>query len=783
MKMHVAKTSFIVILPLLSELAYAQAIDGFIADQIQNQVSRQISSGISKNLNENLLIPMLKIRNESGEVKDFSLSSDERYYNLLHQDGTVRVWDSKQGVQRPTIQPAGRRFSKVVSSSAAGIVCVGGEDGRVNVFDIPTAKPVTELAGVSGEAVVAMSVSKAENKLAAAFADGTIVVWDLNGYQNVAKLNTRHENELTRIAFTDSDKSLLIAGEGGFSEVWDLDQARKKSSLPKQSGDPLGAWESNSGDLINVDSDGNLQWLEQPGGQVRLNKKIDAGDDLVSVAVSFNANLLALSTNANQIKLFNLNGLTLAKQIATPESISHLQFINQGKQLVGADQKGVLHVWDSGMATELLKLISTDSGWTVVDNAGRFDSSEAGMPNVSWVAADKDIPIDNFSGNYYEPGLLATHLTKDAFINQPPRKVQEGITLPPDVSLTLPASGAAGDEIEVSFLMLDAGGGLGDHRLYHNGKIVDKSLLEDSSDSEVNGKAQRKVSYNVVLTAGANTFKVVAANMMGIDSQPQQQIVQVGGADTPAKLHVLTVGIDKYSDSKLNLAYSVADAKAIESTLNANSKVVFRDVVMHDLLDQNATKSSITDKLTEIAADSQNDVLVVYLAGHGIAMKGEWYFLPHETRLPISEQYISNVGVSAKQIQALLAKIPVQKVLVMIDSCYSGAGLSALQNLQNTQRHFSRALSKTVGVVVLTATRQDQEAMELTELGHGLFTYVTNNGMQGAADTSPRDQKISAHELVTYSTATIPTFSKKYSAASQEPSSFTIGDDFVLLKQ
>ena len=780
MKRTGVNVGMLLFLPLLSDIAMAQGIDGLISKQIQDQVSRQVSTGISKNLFDNLLIPQLTIRNESGEVKDFSLSHDERYYGLLHRDGSLRIWDSKLGVQRSAIRFDGKRFTKVVTSSSSGNVYAGGGDGRIYVFDILTAKPVTELQGVAGEEVVAMAISKAENKLAAAFADGSIILWELNGSAKVANLNTRHENALKRIFFTNADQSLIVAGEGGFVEKWDWEKGRKSASLPKLDGVDLGFWENDSHDLIYVDGAGNLQWLEQPDNRVRLTKNLNDGNSLSSASVSFAANLIAVSSNT-QVKLFNLNDLSPAKQIAVSENISHLHFINQGKQLVGADPKGVLHVWDVTLASELLKLISTESGWTVVDNTGRFDSSEAGMPNVSWTAANKDIPIDNFSANYYEPGVMATQLQRDEFINQPPRKVQEGIVLPPEVSLTVPSSGKVGDEITVSFEIVDAGGGIGEHRLYHNGKIVDKSQLEDSSESEVNGVLHSKISYNVVASAGANKFKVIVANKMDIDSLPQQQTVQVLGAELPPKLHVLAIGIDKYSDDKLNLAYSVADAKAIATTLNKDGKTVFSEVLLHDLLDREATKAGITDKLADISNNSLNDVLVVYLAGHGIAVKGEWYFLPHETHLPISDSYIASVGVSAKQIQALLAKIPVQKVLVMIDSCYSGAGLDALRNLQNSQRHFSRALSKTVGVVVLTATRQDQEAMELSELGHGLFTYVANNGMQGAADLSPRDQKVSAHELVNYSTATIPAFSRKYSEASQEPSAFTIGEDFVLL--
>jgi WD40 repeat protein len=781
MKIHPTKAVFILALLLLSKLASADPVSDLISSQIQGQVSRQVSSGISQNLNENLLIPLLKIRNESGEIKDFTLSNDQRYFTILHQDGTVRIWDSKLGVQRPAIRPNGKDFTKVISSSSSSIVLIGDAEGKIYVYDILTAQPITTLDSSSSQAVMAMSMAKNENKLAAAYRDGKIIIWDLKDFTKITGFSSSHEGNVSHILLTSSDKSLVIAGEGGFVELWNLDKGQKDASLPKQSGNALGFWESNTSELIYADSSGNLQWLEQSGDRVRLNKKIDAVNSLTSVSVSFAANLLALSTEDKQIKLFNLNNnLSPIKEIKTTENISHLQFINQGKHLTGADEKGVIHVWDSSLAGEVLKLISTDKGWTVVDNSGRFDSSEGGMPNVSWLAGGEDIPIDNFSGHYYEPGLLATHLSNNTFINKQPRKVQAGISLPPEVSLTVPAGGSAGDEIPVSFEMIDAGGGIGEHRLYHNGKIVDKSLQNESDDTEVNGKLHRKVGYKIIASAGLNNFKVIAVNRMGIDSQPKLQTLQASGSVALPKLHLIIVGINKYQDSKLDLSYSIADAKSISAALNNKGTQAFEEVDAKELLDQDATKNSIVDKMTQIAESSPNDVLVIYFAEHGIAINGEWYFLPYETTLQTNEQNFVNIGISANQIEALLAKIPVQKILVMFDSCYSGAGLKALENLQNSQRHFSRALSKTDGVVVLAATRKDQQAMESTDLGHGLFTYIVNKGIQGAADLHPRDQKISAHEIADYSSDTIPTFSKKYSEASQEPTSFTIGEDFIL---
>ena len=88
----------------------------FAQVNVTNQISRTISSNIAKNLTDRMLKPQLKIRNESGEVKDFSVSADFRLFTLLHDDNTVRVWDAKQGIQRPTIASKGQKVTKVVIS-------------------------------------------------------------------------------------------------------------------------------------------------------------------------------------------------------------------------------------------------------------------------------------------------------------------------------------------------------------------------------------------------------------------------------------------------------------------------------------------------------------------------------------------------------------------------------------------------------------------------------------------------------------------------------------------
>ena len=448
-----------------------------------------------------------------------------------------------------------------------------------------------------------------------------------------------------------------------------------------------------------------------------------------------------------------------------------------------ATAEGKMILWDVANKTELLQLITTQQGWTVIDNAGRFDSSEKGMLNVSWEAANKDIPLDSFSDKYYEPGLLATALENERYLNKKPTTIRKGITLPPQLNVVVTNINNQPNLAELTVEIYGQGGGIKDINLYHNGKVLPKkSFIVDDKAFNVDKKERRTLKVRITPTGGDNTIKVTALNKMDIQGQSKEISFNGAGQIKKPVLHVVTVAVDKYKDSRLNLDYSVSDASSISKDFNNRDISVFGSIKQQKLYNAAATKKAIMAELIKISNGAENDVLAVYAAGHGIAVDGEWYFLPHETTLEADLQYYTRVGISASEFSAVFIDSKIQHIILMIDACYSGATVDSFRRLQNAQRHFSRNMSKSIGITVIAATRKDQEAAELSELGHGLFTFVLSKGMNGDADSMPKNHKISAHELASFSIKTIPSFSTKFLGAAQEPTAFTMGKDFSLLR-
>ncbi|MBL6987739.1 MAG: caspase family protein, partial [Methylobacter sp.] len=769
---------------LLSFIFYitdvSAGIDDFISQQVTNQITRTSTSAISKSLNDNLIIPQLRVRNASGHVNDFSLSPDEQLFAVLHQDNTVRVWDSRLGVQRPTIMA--HDASKVLPLAKTNSVLIAATTGIVSRYDVLTGKFLNQLTG-NNDAIIAMAVSIDESLLLAAHKNGKIVSWNLNTFSKTNEFPSGYEDNLTNLIISPDNRYFVSTSESGKVDLWQLNDGKKIAELTQLS-ESLMAIAEDTASILTVDSDNQLlQFDARTHAQIN-SRQLANSDSVIAAAINSKLDNIAVSTDAKAVKLFNSSGEIL-QEIPVDEDMVQLAFIHDGEQLLGTDQKGIIRLWQSSTGLELLKLIATTTGWTVLDNKGRFDGSEPGLSNVSWDADTKNLPLDSFSEHYYEPGLLAGHLAKkQSFINRQPLQVQAGITLPPEVSINFPDNNRqAGQTFSVTVQLTDSGGGIGGQKLYHNGKVVEEKAISSNTENELNGKLTRTTRYNIMPLAGANKFKAIGENKMGIESSPISQALNFSGNTPETVLHIMTVGINRYKDPSLNLDYSVADAQSIAEMLSQKKLLSFNKVIEHSLFNEKASKTAIIDTLKNTANFGQNDVLALYFAGHGLAINGEWYFMPYETTLQNNANAYTKLGISAQEIQSLLSGISAQKIIVMIDSCYSGASLDTFRQLQNTQRHFGRSVSKSVGVVFLAATRKDQEAAELKDLGHGLFTYVITSGMKGEADNMPIDRNVTAHELVNFSTSRIPTFSRKYLSASQEPTSFTIGDDFGLLRK
>ncbi len=165
------------------------------------------------------------------------------------------------------------------------------------------------------------------------------------------------------------------------------------------------------------------------------------------------------------------------------------------------------------------------------------------------------------------------------------------------------------------------------------------------------------------------------------------------------KFHALVIGNQAYQHLP-KLDTSGADANAVAEILDKSFGYrvkLLRDASRYDILSElNRMRKELTDK----------DNLLIYYAGHGeldrVNLRGHW--LPVDAELQSTANWISNVAITD-----ILNAMSVRHVLVVADSCYSGAltrsSLSQLESGQSSdaRRHWFTTISKMRSRTALTS--------------------------------------------------------------------------------
>jgi uncharacterized caspase-like protein len=134
--------------------------------------------------------------------------------------------------------------------------------------------------------------------------------------------------------------------------------------------------------------------------------------------------------------------------------------------------------------------------------------------------------------------------------------------------------------------------------------------------------------------------------------------------------------------------------------------------------------------------------LVVFLAGHGIATAPDtWVFAPSDADITDAAS-LTRSGITAAELQAVLIGANAKRVVLAIDACQSAGSFGAFLNQRTSYLRLLRDVSRTSGFVVYAATQEGNDAFEVANLGHGIFTYrdhrVRGRGSPGAHDSGSR---------------------------------------------
>jgi WD40 repeat protein len=252
-------------------------------------------------------------------------------------------------------------------------------------------------------------------------------------------------------------------------------------------------------------------------------------------------------------------------------------------------------------------------------------------------------------------------------------------------------------------------------------------------------------------------------------------------ASMAPRLHLLVVGINRYRDKALQLKYAVQDGQAIVDSVRRTGEPLFQKVTVTRLFDDQVTIKGLEQAFREVQkAINQQDVFMLYLAGHGVTLDGRYYFLPHDFRYYNDEAVRTN-AVNQDHLQDWLADIPARKSLVLIDTCESGSFSQSMVAMRGMAEKAAIAkLTRATGRATIVASTDEQPAAEGYQ-GHGVFTYVLLQGLRHAdAQYGNRDGYTGLFELAAYVNDQVPTITMSAFNFEQIPQVHMVGTDFPI---
>ena len=424
---------------------------------------------------------------------------------------------------------------------------------------------------------------------------------------------------------------------------------------------------------------------------------------------------------------------------------------------------GIIHCY----SVETGELISSTIGdvngdWLTYTPEGYFNGSEGGIQNFVHVVNGMEVTgLDQLEDVYYRPDLVAAKLrgeditAQDDFV-----PLNEVIATgdAPAVQFTNAPAKTASRDVTVSFSVQDSGGGVGSVYLSLNGKVIQlaegsrKFTLEGGNAGAAQPKSSGKsvqFQHTVSLQNGENVIEAYATNSAGvIESRHAQTKISWQGATAKPNLYVLAVGVNRYRDRSLWLNYSVPDAKSVLQNLGAQKTSLYQNIFTYELLDGDVTRENLTAKFAELSPlVKSDDVFVLYIAGHGTAKNGDYYFIPSNFRYTDASAVLAQ-GISKADILQFMSNIKAGKTVILLDTCNSGAFLNDSGTRGFEEKTAMERLVRATGQAVLMASSDTQSAMEGYE-GHGVFTYVLLQALSGKADAN-RDGYTTLGELAAY---------------------------------
>ena len=684
------------------------------------------------------------------------------------KDNSVEVWDRDRGQRIASLWGHPLHVTSILVRSDDRNAVVGTREGRFERWDLHTgARTLADWKGHRSP-IIAMAFSPDGVWMATADARGTVVVRRAKTGESDRRIRG---GSVTGLQFLPDNKTLAITTTGR-SKLLRVDNGFEVPLDRELRGVRRLTWSPRGGHLAY--RRGQKAYLRR-GGKDGPEVPLAAAKPTAFAFAADGRSLWVASADGQNVRYRTRDGKPLG-ELKGSGPLRELRTTRSGRLVYGLGDDAAVRFWTKGSASPTLTVIMDGAGeWIAFTPKGTFDASTGGGRYIAWRVGRRTHPADRFRERFQLPGLMRLRLSGKG-ARAKAGSVEATWSPPPEVRIISPEPNRTTEEdvVAVQVEVADGGGGVSEVRLYHQGRLV------GNTRRGLARAARQRRTFDVLLEPGRNTLQATAMSAGRVESRSATVDVHFGRKRSRVRLRLLAIGIDKYRDAGLTLKHARTDAEAVTKAFGVHGKALFRGGIESRVItDLKATRKGIIAGFEWLIASSRpDDVAVVYMAGHGETAGEEYYFLPQETRYTGLDA-LPKQGLSQTDMMELIRRIPARKLVVLLDTCKSGALSLGFAARGLAEKKALSVLGQAAGVYLVAASTSRQVALEDAKLGHGLFTWSLLAGLGGKADFD-RDRSVTIRELVTFLESEVARVSKESFGQEQFPVTHGTGRNFPI---
>jgi WD40 repeat protein len=679
-----------------------------------------------------------------------SISDDGSRLLVTALDSPAMLWNLDHGELERTFPDMGDWV--VLSSDGMRAVGVDSEGAVTRIWDVGTGRASVE-SRVPGATPRWAGWLDGENRAWTFDSRGVVSVWRTRDGEDVESLSI--DGDIRAGTLSPSGSMLAVMTSEGDGELWDVQTGSRRCSFSKDGSTVYFADFSSDGQfLVSAQANGTaIVYSIADCHEITVLEHVDPAGVLWAGFTPDDRHILTSTWSGAY--LWNAEtGDLLREFTGHTDLVASAAYDSTRDLVVTASVDGTSRIWEASTGNLECTLIAFHDGtWGVVDASGRYDSSGLGeIEGLHWIVDNVPVELWQLKERYYEPGLLRKILD-DQPLRDVPSLDDHPILLPPDLHLSLPT----GDATVLGIEVFDSGGGVGRIQVLVNGK----EMIADARGYGASARPDNTV-INVDLKDAAGLMPG-KDNVVQIIPWNQEGYLRGRGAvahwrapgipeERPPELWAIVSGISDYQGDDLDLRFASQDATHFAQALEVGAKRLFGPERVHlSLLADTGgplaaapTATNLRAAFDAAASAAPEDILVVFLAGHGVALptdNSSYAYLTAEARTADPEGLrdpgvLATTAIVDRQLAEWMSDIPALKQVLVLDTCAAAAATERLADVRAVSGDQVRALerlSRRTGLHLLMGSASDRVSYEASRYGQGLLTYSLLEGMRGAA--------------------------------------------------